>query len=98
MRQGDKVVCIDDSIRAEILPTVAKYYREWVKKDEIYTVRDIVDNDGIVFGILLHELKNEPIYIDLVDKVQEPAFGMFRFRVVQEAAHMESVEHYVEMI
>jgi len=98
MKAGDKVVCIDDLIKPEILPTVAKYYKQWVNKDGIYTVRDIVDNDGIVFGILLQELKNDPIYIDLIDKVQEPAFGMFRFRVVQEAMHMESIEHYVEMI
>jgi hypothetical protein len=98
MKTGDKVVCIDDVMRDEVIPTVVKYYKNWVKRDDIYTVRDIVDNDGIVFGILLHEIRNERIYIELIDKVQEPAFGMFRFRVVQESEHMESVEHYVEMV
>lgn len=98
MRAGDKVVCVDDSIRAEILPTVAKYYKNWVSRDKVYTVRQVVDNDGIVDGVLLEELRNEPIYIELIDKKQEPAFGTFRFRLLQEDAMMESVEHYVEMI
>lgn len=98
MRVNDRVICVDDTIRAELMPTIVKYYKNWVSRNQIYTVREIVDNDGIVDGVLLHEVRNEPIYIDLIDKKQEPAFGTFRFRVLQEDVMMESVEHYVEML
>lgn len=98
MRVNDKVVCIDDSIRAEIMPTIIKHYKNWVERDKVYTIREVLQNDGIVEGVLLNEIRNTPIYIELIDKKQEPAFGMFRFRVMQEDAMMESVEHYVEML
>ena len=98
MRTGDKVVCVDDSIRDELMSTIVKYYKNWVSRDQVYTVRQVVDNDGIVDGVLLEEIHNDPIYIELIDKKQEPAFGLFRFRLLQEDAMMESVEHYVEMI
>ena len=98
MRTGDKVVCVDDTIRAELMPTIVKYYKNWVSRDQVYTVRQVVDNDGIVDGVLLEEVQNDPIYIELIDKKQEPAFGLFRFRLLQEDAMMEGVEHYVEML
>ena len=98
MQRGDKVICVDDLIKPEVMPTIVKYYKNWVQRDRIYTVREVVDNDGIVDGVLLVELRNEPIYIELIDKKQEPAFGMFRFRLLQETGHMAEVEHYVEMI
>ncbi len=98
MRVNDRVICVDDSILAEVMPTIVRYYKNWVSRDQIYTVRQVVDNDGIVDGVLLEEIRNEPIYIELIDKKQEPAFGMFRFRLLQEDAMMESIEHYVEML
>ena len=98
MRVNDRVICVDDSIRAELMPTIVKYYKNWVSRNQIYTVRQVVDNDGIIDGVLLDEIRNEPIYIELIDKKQEPAFGMFRFRLLQEDAMMESVEHYIEML
>ena len=98
MQQGSRVICVDDTIRGEVMPTIIKYYKNWVQRDKIYTIREIVDNDNIVQGVLLNEIRNEPIYIELIDKKQEPAFGMFRFRLLQETGHMAEVEHYVEMI
>lgn len=98
MRQGSKIICVDDSIRAELMPTVIKYYKNWVIRNKVYTVREVVTNNGIVDGVLLNEIRNEPIYIELIDKKQEPAFGMFRFRLLQEDAMMESVEHYINML
>lgn len=95
---GSKIICVDDSIRAEILPTVAKYYKNWVSRDKIYTIREVFQNEGIVEGVLLEEVRNKPIYIELIDKKQEPAFGLFRFRELQDDAMMESVEHYIEML
>jgi hypothetical protein len=98
MKKGSRVVCVDDSIRAEIMPSVIKYYKNWVAKDKTYTIREILQNEGIVEGVLLEEIRNEPIYIDLVDKKQEPAFGMFRFKLLQDDMLLESVEYYIEML
>ena len=80
------------------MPTIVKYYKNWVSRDNVYTIREVVSNEGIVDGVLLNEIKNAPIYIELIDKKQEPAFGKFRFKLLQEDAMMESVEHYVEML
>lgn len=98
-KAGDKVVCIDDTIRPEVMPTVLKYYSDWVEKDAIYTIRDVVDNDNIVSGVLLHQIRNKPIYIELVDKVQEPAFGSFRFKLLESMEEeFEEVEYYINML
>ena len=91
-------MCIDDLIKPEMMVTICKYYNNWVKKGKTYTVRQVLQNDDIVHGVLLEEVRNEPIYIELIGREQEPAFGMFRFRELEDERMMESVEHYVEMI
>jgi hypothetical protein len=98
MNSGDKVICIDDSIRVDVMPTIVKYYKNWVNKDQVYTVRHVVDNDGIVDGVLLEEIHNSPIYIELIDKNQEPAFGMFRFALLQEDKVLENAEYFLEIL
>lgn len=98
MKVGAKVRCIDEAIKPNMLLTISKYYQNWVQNGKMYTVREVLQNDDIVHGVLLDEIRNEPIYIELIGKKQEPAFGMFRFREVQDDMMMESVEHYVEMI
>ena len=91
-------MCIDDGIKPEMIMIICNYYGNWVKKGKTYTVREVLQNDDIVHGVLLEEIRNEPIYIELIDRKQEPAFGMFRFRELEDDRMMESVEHYVEMI
>lgn len=81
-----------------MMVTICNYYNNWVKKGKTYTVRQVLQNDDIVHGVLLEEVRNEPIYIELIGREQEPAFGMFRFRELEDDKMMESVEHYVEMI
>lgn len=98
MKEGTKVMCIDDLIKPEMMVTICNYYNNWVKKGKTYTIRQILQNDDIVHGVLLEEVRNEPIYIELIGREQEPAFGMFRFRELEDDKMMESVEHYVEMI
>lgn len=95
MRVNDKVICIDDGIKPEMLPTIVKYYDQWVKKGNTYTIREIVDNDGIVDGVLLNEIKNKTIYIELIDKKQEPAFGMFRFSTIEHDELKEQIKEYI---
>lgn len=92
-----KVICIDDLIKPEALMSVAAMYKQWVKKGQIYTIREILDNDGIVEGVLLEEIHNDPVYIHLLGREQEPAFGMFRFAQVEDDKVMELEEELVEI-
>ena len=85
MEVGKKVICIDDSIKPEALISVSIMYPNWVKKGKQYTVREFLDNDGIVPGVLLEEVENPIVFIDLIRREQEPAFGLFRFAEEQEA-------------
>ena len=96
MKKGDKVVCIDDTIKAEMLISVSNMYRNWVKKGQIYTVREILNNNDIVTGVLLKEVRNQLVYIDLIERQQEPAFGLFRFRVIDECEEEMSYEREFE--
>jgi hypothetical protein len=98
MIPGQKVVCVDDSIKIEQIFSIANSFQNWVKKGEEYTVRAILDNDDIVPGILLEEVSNTPIYIKLIDRVQEPAFGAFRFRELEEYVEKEEVLDSIEKI
>ena len=90
-----RVICIDDSIRPEALMSVARYYQNWVKKGEMYTIREVLDNDGIVDGVLLDEVTNAPIYIELLGRYQEPAFGLFRFADVIEEQSEEVIHEEI---
>jgi hypothetical protein len=88
---GDKVVCIDDAIKPGKLSFVGYAYPNWIKKDTVYTVREILPNDDIVPGILLEELVNPIIYIYLLGREQEPAFRISRFRPL-EASELTAEE------
>jgi hypothetical protein len=76
---GSKVRCIDDSIRPEALLSVVQYFPNWIKKGPLYTVREFLENDGIVEGVLLEEIRNPEIFIKLLGRKQEPAFALWRF-------------------
>lgn len=84
MKIGQEVICIDDSIKTGELFSVGNHYQNWIKKGTKYTIRAILDNKDIVTGVLLEEVKNKPIYIKLIDAIQEPAFRPNRFRELQE--------------
>ena len=53
---GTKVICIDDSIPANLdMEIFKKEFPNWVKKDEKYTIRDKFYNDNIVTSIVVKE-------------------------------------------
>lgn len=89
-----KVKCIDDSIKPEFIIETVKYFKNWLVKGEIYTVFEIVENDGIVTGYILEELQNEPVYQPLLGREQEPAFRTDRFEVVSYEEEEEIEENY----
>jgi hypothetical protein len=98
MQVGSRVKCIDDSIKAEEILFVTKAYRQWVKKDMEYTIRQIFDNEGIVTGCVLEEIVNGPIPQKLLGgRWQEPAFRLSRFVECEEVEEM-SYEYIEEMI
>ena len=80
MKKGSHVVCIDDSIEPHKLEEISKDFQQWVTKGEHYIIREIYDNDDIVIGILLEEIHNKKLFMGIINRVQEPAFAMWRFR------------------
>lgn len=80
MQPGDKVICVDDRIDPEKSEEIRRDFEIWVTKDKEYTIREILDNEGIVPGILLDEIHNFPKYFKLINRFQEPAFATWRFR------------------
>ena len=88
---GDEVICIDDS-RPQ--GWSSEHYPQWVKKDTKYTIREILDNDDIVVGILLVELKNPVMYIELIKREQEGAFAVWRFRKLRSAYAIAEEKSY----
>jgi hypothetical protein len=97
MKKGDRVVCINASIKPGKLSYVGFAYPNWIKEGSTYTIRAILPNDDIVPGILLEEVRNPLTYIHLLGREQEPAFGTFRFKPLEHTAD-EATEKEVETI
>ena len=84
MSPGCKVICIDDIIHNSEF--IGIHFQNWVKEGDIYTVRDIFDNDDIApTSITVEELVNKPIKMPLLGGiVREPAFLLSRFRKLEK--------------
>jgi hypothetical protein len=96
---NDKVICIDASIPEHMRLEIAKDFQQWIKQDAIYTIREILDNDGITTSVLLNEVHNKPVFFPkTINRVQEPAFRITRFRKLEEATatHTESIKQTAE--
>ena len=98
MKPGDKVICIDASIDPEKAEEIKRDFEIWITKDKEYTVREILDNNGIVPGILLDEVHNFPKFFNLINRMQEPAFAIWRFRKLNYAASVAEEEHEAELV
>ena len=86
---GDKVRCVNDKRPAGENPAIVPNF---VKEGEEYTIREFYDNDDIVVGVLLEEIKNPLVPIALINRWQEPAFATWRFEKTQSAEHTEEEE------
>jgi hypothetical protein len=98
MKPGDKVICIDASIDHEKADEIKRDFEIWIVKDKEYTIREILDNNGIVPGVLLDEIHNFPKFFKLINRFQEPAFAIWRFRKLNYAIKTEAVEHEEELV
>ena len=96
---GDRVACVDASMRPEAVEELKRTVPNWVVQDKEYTIRGFQENDGIALGLLLEEITNPLIYIPLLSRVQEPAFAEWRFRKLADNESMVEVSYEVlEMV
>lgn len=96
---GDRVACVDASMRPEAVDELKRTVPNWVIQDKKYTIRGFQENDGIALGLLLEEITNPLIYIPLLGRVQEPAFAEWRFRKLKPSESMvEVVSEVYEMV
>ncbi|TWR25744.1 hypothetical protein FPZ43_15775 [Mucilaginibacter pallidiroseus] len=99
MRPGDKVICINDKIDPDKSEEIRRDFEIWITKDKEYTIREILDNDGIVTGVLLEEVHNFPKFFQLINRYQEPAFAIWRFRKLNyNSAPAEAVSEVEELV
>lgn len=98
MKPGDKVICVNATIDPDKAEEIRKDFEIWVTKDKEYTIREILDNNGIVPGVLLDEVHNLPKYFKLLNRYQEPAFALWRFRKLNYATKTEALEEEHELV
>ena len=94
---GERVICVDAFMQLHIREEILGNMPNWVVKDQKYTIRGFTDNEGIVCGIWLEELRNKPVTFKLLGgKLQEPAFATWRFRKLEPAELQAEVVENVE--
>lgn len=93
-----KVKCINDDfskVHEEILRESNGLPITFPKKDEVYTIRESFDNDGLVTSYLLMEIYNPIFHIPILNIRRELSFAEWRFEHVNddESVKCEIEEH-----
>jgi hypothetical protein len=90
-----KIKCINDDFSKVIEELRKESYGlplNFPKKDELYTIRETFDNDGLVTSYLLNELRNPTFFIPVIQKRRELSFAEWRFEHVTENVEVEETE------
>ena len=90
---GQTIICVDDRFSNEV--TMAMF-QHWIIRDEEYVVR-AARPEGAEGGILLEEIKNEPVLVPHFGGKLEPAFHPKRF-VAKDSASEAMVEEAREIL
>jgi hypothetical protein len=91
-----KVLCINDDF-SKVLQTLLEESKglnlTFPKKGEEYTIREVLDNNGLVVSYLLVEITNPTFFIPVLNIRRELSFAEWRFSKLHT---QESVEEFVE--
>jgi len=100
MKAGDTVLCVNDTKSPELKEWIdgCNFPVIWIKEGKKYTIREVLENNGIATGLLLEEIINFPFYIPLLQKSQELGYAVWRFRKVQEVEDKVEIEQEQEVI
>lgn len=100
MKAGDIVLCVNDTKSHDLKKWIdeCNFPVLWIKKDKKYTIREVLENDGIATGLLLEEIINFPFYIPILNRSQELGYAVWRFRKVQEVPDNVEVEKEEKII
>jgi len=100
MKAGDIVLCVNDTKSHDLKEWIdeCNFPVLWIKKDKKYTIREVLENDGIATGLLLEEIINFPFYIPILNRSQELGYAVWRFRKVQEVPNNVEVEKEEKII
>lgn len=95
IKEGDKVVCIDDVFDPRSIMIIP--HRPM--KDRIYTVKELRYYDmHDKMGVLLQEIKNPDNVRDFFGKTQEPSFNIVRFAPLDEVLDQIEIEELEEAV
>lgn len=92
--EGQKVVCIDDSIPSSRVMGDFKY---WITAGQSYTIRECKYSQLTGrYGVKLKEVKNPPIFFPELLGKTEPAYDSSRFRAIEDTKALNAILKQLE--
>lgn len=88
-----KLKCINDDfskVKDELIRESNGLPLSFPAKGEVYTLRKLFDNNGLVQSYLLNELYNPTFYIPVLGIRRELSFAQWRFEIVHEDIEVET--------
>lgn len=97
-----KLKCINDDfskVKEELLRESKGLPLKFPIKGEIYTLREVFENEGLVTSYLLNEIYNPTFFIPVINQRRELSFAEWRFEQVHTDVTVESeIESEIESL